>query len=58
MKKIHSASLGNALIWAAVLLATAVLLQGTDKAGIVVVILAGAAGASIVIVGNALRKGN
>jgi hypothetical protein len=58
MKKIHSASLGNALIWASVLLATAVLLQGTDKAGIVVVILAGAAGASIVIVSNALRKGN
>jgi len=58
MKKIRSAALGNALIWAAVLLAAAIILQGTDKAGIMVVILAGAAGASIVLVGNALRSGD
>jgi hypothetical protein len=56
MKKIHSAALGNALIWAAVLLASAIVLQGTGEAGIMTVILAGAAGASIVIVGIALRS--
>lgn len=56
MKKIHPASLGNALIWAAVILASAVLLRGTEQAGMVVVILGGAAGVSISIVSSALKK--
>ncbi|MEA3376160.1 MAG: hypothetical protein U9R72_08205 [Chloroflexota bacterium] len=55
MKKIHPASLGNALIWAAAIIATAVILRGTEHAGMLVVILAGAAGASSMIVANALR---
>jgi hypothetical protein len=55
MEKIHPASLGNALIWAAAIVAVAVILRGTEHAGIVVVILGGAAGASIMIVANALR---
>ncbi|MFO7741797.1 MAG: hypothetical protein R6X31_05720 [Anaerolineae bacterium] len=55
MKKIHPASLGNALIWAAAIIATAVILRGTEHAGMLVVILGGAAGASSMIVANALR---
>ena len=56
MKKIHSVSLGNAVIWGAVILAAAVLLRGTEHAGMMIVILGGAAGVSISIVSNALRK--
>jgi hypothetical protein len=56
MKNMHSASIGNAVIWAAVIIAAAVLLRGTEHAGMMVVILGGAAGVSITIVSNALRK--
>jgi hypothetical protein len=56
MSKIHSASIGNAVIWGAVIIAAAVLLRGTDQAGMMVVILGGAAGVSISIVSNALKK--
>jgi hypothetical protein len=44
------------LIWGAAIIAAAVVLRGTEHAGIVLIILAGAAGASVVIVGNALRR--
>lgn len=56
MKKIHSASIGNALIWGAVIIAAAVLLRGIEHAGMMIVILGGAAGVSISIVTSALRK--
>jgi hypothetical protein len=56
MKRIHPVSIGNALIWAAVIIAVAVILRGTEHAGITVVILGGAAGASIIIVGSGLRR--
>jgi hypothetical protein len=56
MKKIHGASLANALLWAAAIFAAAILLRGTPQGGEVVVILGGAAGASVIIVGDALRK--
>jgi hypothetical protein len=56
VKKLHSASIANSLIWAAAIIAAAVILRGTPQAGLVVVILGGAAGASVVIVGDALRK--
>lgn len=56
MKKIHSASIGNAVIWVAVIIAAAVILRGTEHAGMIVIILGGAAGVSISIVSNALRK--
>ncbi|MGD8998198.1 MAG: hypothetical protein PVH80_08815 [Anaerolineae bacterium] len=49
-------ALGNALIWAAAIIAVAVLLRGTGQAGIVVVILGGAAGASVLLVSGALRR--
>jgi hypothetical protein len=49
-------SLGNALIWAAAILATAIILRWSGNEGMVIVILGGAAGASITIVSNALRK--
>jgi hypothetical protein len=56
MRRIHPVSLGNALIWAAAIIAVAVLVRGTERAGTVVVILGGAAGASILLVSGALRK--
>lgn len=56
MKGINPISLGNALIWGAAIIAVAVLLRGTEQAGMVVVILGGAAGASVVLVAGALRR--
>lgn len=56
MKKLHPASLGNALIWAAAILATAIILHWSGTETMVIVVLGGAAGASITIVSNALRK--
>jgi hypothetical protein len=56
VKKLHSASIANAAIWAAAIIAAAVVLRGTQHAGPMVIILGGAAGASIILVGNALRK--
>lgn len=58
MKRIHPASLGNALIWAAAILAAAIILRWSGTDTMVLVILGGAAGASIMIVDNALRKGS
>ncbi len=56
MKRVHGASMANALIWAAAIIGAAIMLRGTPQAGQVVVILGGAAGASVMIVGDALRK--
>jgi hypothetical protein len=56
MKNKHYASIGNAFIWAAAIIATAMLTHGAEHSGIVVVILGGAAGSSIILVGNALRR--
>ena len=58
MKRVHGASIANSLIWAAAIIAAAIVLRGTPQAGMVVVILGGAAGANIIIVGDALRKAN
>jgi hypothetical protein len=56
MRNVHSASIGNALIWVALIIAAAVLLRGTEQAGMMIVILGGEAGVSISIVSNALKK--
>ena len=56
MRKIHPASIRDAFIWAVAIVATAIMLRGTEQGGMVVVILGGAAGASVLIVGSALRK--
>jgi hypothetical protein len=56
MKGLQRASIADALIWAAAILAAAIILRGTPQAGLVVVVLGGAAGASITILGSALRK--
>ena len=56
MKNTHPASLGNALIWAAAILAAAIILHWSGTNSIVLLVLGGAAGASITIVSNALRK--
>jgi hypothetical protein len=56
MKNVHPVSLGNALIWAAAILAVAIVLHWSENEGMVVVIMGGAAGASILLVSNAFRK--
>lgn len=56
MQKVHPVSLGNALIWAAAILGTVVVMHWSENQGAVVAVLGGAAGASITIVSNALRK--
>ena len=56
MRKVNPVSLGNALIWAAAILAVAIILRWSDTEGMAVVILGGAAGASITLVSNALHK--
>ena len=56
MKGLHRASIANAMIWAAAIMAAAVILRGTPQAGRVVVLLGGAAGASVVILDSALQK--
>jgi len=56
MKELQRASIMDALIWAAAILAAAIILRGTPQAGQVVVVLGGAAGASITILEGSLRK--
>lgn len=56
MKHVNKVSLGNALIWAAAILAVAVLNHWTGSEALILAVLGGAAGASITIVSNALRK--
>lgn len=56
MKNVHPVSIGNAFIWAAAILAAAILTRGTDMGGMLVVILGGAAGASVIIVSRALGQ--
>jgi hypothetical protein len=56
VKKNHYISIGNAFIWAAAILATALLARGSEHSGMIVIILSGAAGASIIFVAGALRK--
>jgi hypothetical protein len=53
---VNPVSLGNALIWAAAIIAVALLVRGTEQAGVVVTILGGAAGASVLLVSGALRN--
>ena len=50
-------SIGNAIIWAAVILATAILLKGTPQAGSVIAIIGGGAGGSIAIMERGRRRG-
>jgi hypothetical protein len=56
MKELKRASLADALIWAAAILVAAIILRGTPQAGQVIVVLGGAAGASITLLESALRK--
>jgi hypothetical protein len=56
MRKLHPVSLGNTLIWAVTILAVAIVLHWSENEGMVVVILGGAAGASILLISDALRK--
>jgi hypothetical protein len=56
MERISPVLLGNALIWLAAITATAILIRGTEQAETVTVILAGAAGASNILVRHGLRQ--
>ena len=56
MKKPRYISMVNALIWAAAIIAVAIILRGTEHAGTTVVILGGAAGASVILVSSAMRE--
>lgn len=56
MDKTNIVLLGNALIWVAAITAIAVLLRGTEQGEIVIIILAGAAGASHFLVSFGLRQ--
>ena len=56
MKKIHPASFYNALIWGIAILAVVIILHWSESIAMVMAVLGGAAGASIVLVSNALRK--
>jgi hypothetical protein len=56
MKNVNKISLGNAFIWTAAILAVAILNHWSGSEVIVLAVLGGAAGASITIVSNALRK--
>jgi hypothetical protein len=56
MKNNYIVSIGNTFIWAAAILATALLVRGSKHSGMIVIILSGAAGASIIFVAGALRK--
>jgi len=56
VKKNRYVSIGNALIWAAAILAAAIVLRGTEHAGLIVTILGGAAGGSIILVDKVVRN--
>ena len=56
MKKVNAVSLWNAIIWGVAILAVAIILNWSESEVMVVAVLGGAAGASIVIVSNALRS--
>ena len=56
MKKNRYVSIGNALIWAAAILAAAIVLRGTEHAGVIVTILGGAAGGSIILVDKVVQN--
>jgi hypothetical protein len=56
MKRVHGASLANTFIWGAAIIAAAIVLRDVPQGGQVVIILGGAAGASMIIVSNALDK--
>jgi|GEM_PF-1571998 len=48
--------IGNAIVWAAVLLGSAVALNGTGVFGQISSILAGGAAASVLLVGGGVRR--
>jgi hypothetical protein len=57
VKKLNPLPLGNALIWAAAILGTAIVMHWSESEGAVLLILGGAAGASTMLVNAALRRG-
>ena len=56
MTKPDATVLGVAIIWAAVILASAMVLRGTPHGGKMIPILGGGAAATIIVVGAAARK--
>jgi hypothetical protein len=56
MKEGNAAVFGVAIIWAAVILASAIVLRGTPHGGKVIPILGGGAAATIIVVGGEARR--
>jgi Na+-transporting methylmalonyl-CoA/oxaloacetate decarboxylase beta subunit len=57
MKTVNPVSLANALIWAFAILAVAIILNWSENEAMMIPVLGGAAGMSIFLVSNALRRG-
>ena len=55
-KVVRACILGNAIIWAGVILASAVVLQGTGHMGEMIPILGGGAARSVVVLGGGLSR--
>lgn len=55
MKRTTAVIIGNAIVWAAVILAAAWTLRGTECFGEIQIILGGGAAASIIVVGGGAR---
>jgi len=56
MKKTGTVVIANAIIWAAVILASVMVLQGTEYWGRMIPILGGGAAATFIVVAGSLRR--
>jgi hypothetical protein len=56
MRRSGSGSIGVAMIWAAVLIASAIILKGTEYFSQMLVILAGGAAGSLIVLGGSARR--
>jgi hypothetical protein len=56
MYKSALAIIGVAIVWAAVIFASSLVLEGTPYSGRILIVLGGGAAATIIILGGVLRK--
>ncbi len=56
MKKTGTVVIANAIIWAAVIFASVMVLQGTEYWGRMIPILGGGAAATLIVVAGSLRR--
>ncbi len=55
MKKIHGVTIGVAIVWAAVILAVAKVLQGIPQGKIVITLVGGGIAATLILLGSLRR---